>query len=567
MVQGLLRTLEASVRGVSKPVQNLHQAAYLLAGLTLVSQVLALLRDRLFAHEFGASMTLDLYYAAFKVPDLVFALVASLVSAYVLIPRIAGEGKEATRKLLSHAASFLLIGGGLAVLLLWGAMPSLLSSLFPTLAASAEADEFVLLSRLLLLQPVLLGLSGVLTSVTQVERRFVLFALSPVLYNLGIIGGALFLYPSLGVVGVGVGVVLGALAHLLIHLPVVAGAKVLPRLVVPSWRVIASVVQDSVPRSLALSMGAFTTLVLTILAAREAEGSVALLSLAGNLEAVPLALIGASYATAAFPVLSEEASGKRDEAFRATLSAAGRHLIFWSAVVAILTVVLRAHLVRVVYGTGAFDWDATRLAAALLAVLVVGLAAQGFILLASRAFYAARKSWLPLVIQVVGLLVSAGGAVALLAASEAFPGLRYFMEALFRIEGVPGSSVVFVAAGALLGQLVMGAVTLATIGIVSPGVAKEFFRPLFEGVAAGVVGATAAYGLLTAAGNIAPLTTFWSVFTQGAVAGIVGFTASAAVLALLESREFKDLYQSLRKISLSKALTPSGTVLNDRANP
>ena len=131
---------------------------------------------------------------------------------------------------------------------------------------------------------------------------------------------------------------------------------------------------------------------------------------------------------------------------------------------------------------------------------------------------------------------------------------------------MPGSSVILIAVGATAGQLVMGALALATVGIVSPGVAKEFLRPLLDGLAAGIVGATAVYGLLTAMGNIAPLTTFWSVFTQGAVAGIVGLAASAAVLALLENREFRDLYESLRKISVSKALAPSGTVLSDKAN-
>src|SRR6187549_2037087 len=98
MVTKILTTLTAPVRG-------LHQAAYVLAGLTFASQALALLRDRLFAHSFGAGDVLDLYYAAFKVPDLVFALVASLVSAYVLIPRLAKASPQESRKLLSHSAT------------------------------------------------------------------------------------------------------------------------------------------------------------------------------------------------------------------------------------------------------------------------------------------------------------------------------------------------------------------------------------------------------------------------------------------------------------------------------
>jgi putative peptidoglycan lipid II flippase len=556
MVQGILRTFSSSVRG-------LHQAAYLLAGLTLVSQVLALLRDRIFAHTLGASAALDLYFAAFRIPDVVFALVASLVSAYVIIPRIASKEHRDARTVLSHATSFLLIAGGAIALFLSFCMPSALGMLFP---AYVENEEFVLLSQFLLLQPILLGLSGVLTSVTQLERRFALFALSPVLYNLGIIFGAAFLYPSFGLVGIGVGVVLGALAHLLIHIPVVMHAKLLPKLVVPSWKIVSGIVKDSVPRSLALSMGAVTTLVLTTIAASLSAGSVAVFSLAGNLAAVPLALIGASYATAAFPVLAKDASENRSEAFKATLTAAARHLIFWSTVAALLTIVLRAHLVRAIFGTGAFDWDATRLSAAVLGVLIVGLVAQGIVLLASRAFYAARRSWNPLVIQIAGLAVSAASALAFLSAARSHPLLADFVEVMLRIDGIQGTDIVFIALGATLGQLVMGVLALATLPTVAPGVARSLARPFFEAAGAGLVGAAAAYGLLVLMGNLAPLSTLAAVFTQGFLAGMVGLIVSASVLALLENREFKDLYEALKKMTSARALQPSGTVLNDHAN-
>ncbi|HYF29007.1 MAG TPA: lipid II flippase MurJ, partial [Candidatus Paceibacterota bacterium] len=402
MVRDIVSTLRATGRRVLRPVSGLHQAAYLLAALTLASQVLALLRDRLFAHQFGAGELLDLYYAAFKVPDLVFALIASLVSAYVLIPRIAGANKDETRRLLSHTASFLLIAGGIICAGLALVAPSLLFALYPSFEGSAYAEEFVLLARILLIQPILLGLSGIITSVTQVNRRFLLYALSPVLYNLGIIAGALFLYPTMGLVGIGWGVVLGALLHLAIHIPVVAGAGLLPRPVLFSPGVVWSVARDSVPRSLALAAGAVTTLALTAIAATTGEGSIAVFTLAANLEAVPLSLIGVSYATAAFPVMAEHMNAKRYEEFRTTLLTAARHIIFWSAIVSVLALVLRAHIIRIVLGTGAFDWDATRLTAAILALLVLGLIAQGIILLSSRAFYAAGRSWNPLLIQLGG---------------------------------------------------------------------------------------------------------------------------------------------------------------------
>ncbi|MEK7515957.1 MAG: lipid II flippase MurJ, partial [Patescibacteria group bacterium] len=131
---------------ISAPVRGLHQAAYLLAGLTLASQLLALLRDRTFAHTFGAGEILDIYYAAFRVPDLVFALVASLVSAYVLIPRITGMDRESTRRLLSESATFLFVFGGLICIALAVFMPQFLVFLYPSFTGSAYQNEFVLLS-------------------------------------------------------------------------------------------------------------------------------------------------------------------------------------------------------------------------------------------------------------------------------------------------------------------------------------------------------------------------------------------------------------------------------------
>lgn len=553
MVQGILKTLGTSIRG-------LHQAAYLLAALTLGSQILALLRDRIFAGQFGAGNTLDLYYAAFRIPDLLFALVASLVSAYVLIPRIAKIGAHEVRALISQATSFLIISGGCIAIVLFACAPYLLSLTFPNLYA-AQGAEFTLLMRILLIQPILLGISGIIGSVTQIKRRFMLYALSPVLYNLGIIVGAVFFYESFGLVGIALGVILGSVLHVLVHIPVLLEVKAFPHLTVPSPAVILPIVRDSIPRSLALAFGALTMLSLTALASFVGEGSISVLTLALNLEAVPLSLIAASYATAAFPVLSEEAGGKHSAAFKATLAAAARHLIFWSSVATVLIIVLRAHIVRALLGSGSFDWNDTRLTAAILGIFSIALVAQGIVLLASRAFYAANRSWNPLVLQIVGLGASVSCAFLGLFLANTSPTFRFFIEGLMRVEDVPHAGVLFIALGGMVGQLIMGVLALVTLKQVAPGVASGLVRPLLEGTGAAIIGGAAAYGALTFMGNIAPLTTLFSVLAQGVTAGMVGLVAAAAVLILLENKEFRDVYEALRRItSAKKLLTPQSEI-------
>jgi len=535
---------------IAAPVRGLHQAAYLLAGLTLASQALALLRDRTFAHMFGASQILDLYYAAFRMPDLVFALVSSLVSAYVIIPRITGMDRESTRRLLSESATFLFGIGGLICIALCIFMPQFLALLYPNLVSSPYHAEFILLARILLLQPILLGLSGIFSSVTQVHRRFMLFALSPVLYNLGIILGTAFLYPVWGLPGIGIGVVIGAVAYLAVNIPVILNAGVMPHLRFPSFAIMIPVIRDSVPRSLALGMGSITALILTTFASRIGTGSISVFTLASNLEAVPLALIGSSYAVAAFPALSEARAVERRDEFTHILSSSARHIILWSLVFLGLIIVLRAYIVRVILGTGAFDWNATRLSAAMLAILAVGLVAQGLVLLFSRALYAVRQSWRPFLYQFAGMLFTVILATIFLSTSSI--ELPTSLAVLLRVSDVHGTTVLLVALAATLGQVFLAVLSLIALRTISRGLARMLLRPCIDGSLAALAGGVAAYGTLVLIGPIAPLTTLAAVFTQGFIAGMVGCAASAFALYLLGNKEFLVMASALDKLLRSR---------------
>lgn len=554
MVRKTFERIAGPVRGfqkaayvrISKPIRGLHQAAYLLAGLTLASQTLALLRDRTFAHTFGAGQVLDIYYAAFRVPDIVFALVSSLVSAYVLIPLITGMDKEDTRRLLSESATFLFVAGGLICIVLGIFMPQFLTLLYPSLVASPYHSAFILLARVLLIQPILLGLSGVIASVTQVHRRFMLFALSPVLYNLGIIFGTVVLYPVWGLAGIGIGVVMGAVGYLVVHIPVVMSAGVMPQFRLPTFSLMSPVVRNSVPRTLALGVNSITMLVLTAMASRLGTGDISVFTFAGNLEAVPLALIGSSYAVAAFPALSEALEKKDHGEFMKILSAGARHIILWSIVALGLIVVLRAHMVRVILGTGAFDWNATRLTAALLAICAVGLAVDALELLFSRALYAARQSWRPLGYQLAGGALTIVLAAVFLSPSRS--GMVAPLAALLKVSDVPGTSILLLALANIIGQFFLVLLSMVALRSVAPGLGRTLVRPVVDGSIAAIAGGVAAYAVLYIGGGILPLTTLMAVFTQGLVAGIVGLAAAAFSLYLTENEEFKIVIQALSKL-------------------
>lgn len=547
MVSKILERLAAPVRG-------LHQAAYWLMVLTLASQVLALVRDRTFAHAFGAGHVLDLYYGAFRVPDLVFALVSSLVSAYVLIPRMTGAAEEDTKKLLSETITFLVIVGGGLCLVLGVFAPQLLALLYPTFVSSPEWPQFVLLARILLAQPIILGISGIVTSTSQVHSRFVLYALSPVLYNLGIIFGTLVLFPWYGLPGIGIGVLLGAFGNVIIHLPMLRELNIVPHIAWPTRATMVPIVRDSIPRSLALGMGSFTALGLTAIAGQLSTGSISTFTFASNLEAVPLSLIGASYAVAAFPALSASA-GKDPEKFRDVLSMSARQIVLWSTVLIGLIIVLRAYIVRIILGSGAFDWNATRLTAALLGILVIGLVAQGLVLLFSRALYAAKQSWRPLLYQIGGFFVTLGVAYGILKSSGGIGPVIQPLETLLRVSHVPGTAVLVLAFAATLGQIAVALASIFALYAIAPRLARELLRPLYQGVAATVVGGVVAYASLSVTGGIAPLSTLYSVFFQGLLAGVLGLGAALVVLGGLKNAEFLDMYLALKKrVSARRAL-------------
>src|SRR3989344_3676491 len=238
---------------LSYEVRGLHVAVYILAFSALLSSLLALVRDRLLAHAFGASATLDVYYAAFRIPDLIFVATGALVSVYILIPELAKRAPESQRKYIDTVlVGFSILAVAISAIAFIAA-PFFLALLFPQLMSSG--GELVLLTRIMLLQPIFLGLSNILAAITQVRSRYALYSLSPLLYNLGIIIGVLLLYPLWGIAGLAVGVVLGAFMHFAIQIPTSYSDGFfhsVPHLSEP--KVLLETVFISIPRALALSM-------------------------------------------------------------------------------------------------------------------------------------------------------------------------------------------------------------------------------------------------------------------------------------------------------------------------
>lgn len=528
----------------------MHEAAYLLALFALLSQLLALVRDRLLAGTFGAGHTLDLYYAAFRVPDFLFATVASLLSLYALLPvlsRLEREhpdfvGSFLRRTLLAFFVAMAAVSGVAFIF-----APQLVALAVPGIAA-ASMPALVMLTRILLLQPILLGASNILANLTQLRHRFLLYSISPLLYNLGIIIGVVFLYPRFGVVGLGFGVVMGAVLHMGVQLPFFLGERgkeILP------WRrffpLIREVLLLSVPRTLSLSAGQISLLCIVAIASLLSAGSISVFSFAWNLQAVPLTIIGVSYSVAAFPTLSRLFAGGEHSVFAEHIESALRHMIFWSVPATALIIVLRAHIVRAILGAGAFDWSATRLTAALLALFILSLLAQSGSLLIARAYYAAGRTLRPFLWGLIDVAVSVASAAALVVLFQHSEFFRALVESLLRVEDVPGTAVLMLALGITLGSIARFVVGFTFFVRDFKLAFRGLGRLLFESSSAAIVGAAAAYGMLRLFGPLLDTTTAVGILVQGAAAGITGLAATALILALLRNTELKEVIGALRR--------------------
>ncbi len=532
-----------------RETHSLNQAAILLGFLSLASQLVGFLRDRLLASHFGAGTTLDLYYAAFRIPDFLFVTVASVVSLSVLVPFIiekSGEGREALKEFLNQIFSFFIYFMFIVVGVTYYFMPEFSALLFKGFSPEA-LEKVVFISRLMLFSPLLLGVSNLFGSITQAYNRFMIYAFAPVLYNAGIVIGTLLFSDHFGIEGVAVGVVLGALMHLLIQIPFLMGEKLIPSFrFTLNYQLIKKVVKISLPRTLTLSMSSIVFVFLVALASRIEEGSVSILNFANNLQTISLSLIGVSYSLAAFPTLTRKFQEKNIPAFLEQMKATARLIIFWSLPFTALMVVLRAQIVRVLLGSGLFDWTATRLTAAAVALFVLSTVFQSLLLLLMRGFYSAGHTKKPFYINLVSTVVLLSSTYGLLKLFYASNSFSYFITSMMKVEDVHGSAMLMLPLGFSLGMIFNGLLLWMAFEQEFRGFSRGVARSLFHGVGASVIMGSVGYAGLNFFDRFFNLDTSAGIFLQGLCSGLLAIVAGITILAMLKSPELSDIFHALK---------------------
>lgn len=532
-----------------KETKTIFGAAMILGALSFASRLVGFVRVRVLSGEFGAGDILDVYNAAFKLPDFLFGLivVGALSASFIPLFTRAYTASGSHARAWEFTNNVLhLIGGAMIVLSI--ILAFLARPLAEVIAPGFSPEKQIMVAeflRVLLLAQIFLAGSVVFGSVLQSLKRFALYALAPIFYNFGIIAGALWIVPSIGPIGLAWGVVLGAALHFFLQF---FGALASGYRYKPVWHVRDKDSQEMFllmgPRMLGIGVSHVQLLMFASLASFLPSGNLTMFQIAYDIQFFPVGIIGVSYAIAAFPNFTEALIKDDRKEFVRVFSGTVRQILFFLVPLTLAFLVFRAQAVRLVAGAGAFDWAATIETANILACFSLSFVAQSLVYVLSRAFFALKDTATPLVAGVVATVfafVTAMWLVPMLGASG--------LAVAFSLAATINLALLWVPLRQRIGtldeaRLVRSLAIFSVAGMVS-GVTMQFLKPLSL--------------------QLVPLDTFAGVFLQASLAGGAGLVVYVAICALLRSEELQGVRDALAKKALQRAkpvemIPPESTV-------
>lgn len=410
---------------ISQKKLTVPSAAVILGVTYAVSNILGVFRERLIAAKFGATHLTDIFYASFKIPDIIFnLLVLGAVSAAfipIFVEHLSEKKNEDANYVASNLLNFLLllslILGVVIYVMAWKLVPMLLPGFFSNgKNMDINTLELAVTSvRIMLLSPLFFAVSAVLGGILNSHKKFFFYALAPVIYNISIITGIVFFSgkTSSPIYGLLAGVIMGAFLHAAIQVPsaIRSGFRWKPVLNFSKYE-LPQIVKLTIPRVLTMGAQQVNILVDTIIASYFV-GGITVLNFANNIQTVPTVIFAIAIATAVFPLLSEQRSKGENNNFKKTLSESIRKILFYMIPASIGMIALRAQIVRLIYGVGHFNWEDTFWTTKALGFFAVGLVAQGLIPILLRAFYAVKDTKKPFFIGLGTMVINIIFAVSL----------------------------------------------------------------------------------------------------------------------------------------------------------
>jgi putative peptidoglycan lipid II flippase len=449
---------------------SLAKSAGIVAGAFVMSRALGLVREIVLARQFGTSEELSAYISAFRIPDLLFLVVMAGAFGSAFIPVFSGflgDGEDASAWKL---ASVILNLSGVAILvtsvLAWIAAPQLVHFVVAPGASAPIQELTTKCMRLLLLSPIFLGFGIAAKGILEGQDLFTLPALAPVIYNTATIIGAILLGPRIGVYGVAIGVVVGAIGFLALEIPGLIRSGMHYSLSFnPRTLGVGDVGRLLAPRLIGQAAFQINFIAVTNLAWRTGDQSVSAINYAWQLLMLPHGVLALSISTVILPTLSRLWQQGDVAAFRSTLGSAVRPLFFLSLPAAVVLFEFRTPIVQSLFQTGAFSAQSTALVSAPLAFLAAGLVSYAFVEALTRAYYAMHDTKTPVIagVAIIALNLALGAA---LLGSMGYLALAFSLSASTTVEAVILAAVLWRRLGGVMrGTLTWAARVIAASGI------------------------------------------------------------------------------------------------------
>lgn len=403
-------TFKERIRHLSQKKQStILSASLVLAVAFSLSSVLGLLRNRfLYAQFFSCCMAqLDVYNAAFRIPDLIFKLLVTGVLSASFIPVFSSylhKDKKVADEIASTVINLLLIVFFFISLIAF----IFIQPISNIIASGFSPDQILLmasLSRILLIAQIFFLLSNFVTGILQVNQIFIVPAISPIVYNIFIILSIYTLAPIFGIYGVAIGTVVGAFFHLAIQIPVLRrqGFVYYP-IIRTKMSGVKEIFRLMIPRILSLGLGEIENTVTLFFASSLASGSISLLNLALQFMYLPSRIFGTTVGQASLPILSKSIAKNELHTFRNTVNKIIVQSLFIATPISVLILVERVSIIRLLYGSREFPWSATILTSRILAFLIPGIACQAVIQILIRSFYALHNTKIPFFVSTISLI-------------------------------------------------------------------------------------------------------------------------------------------------------------------
>lgn len=510
---------------------SIKSATGILVITLLFSNIMGMIRDHFLAQKIPISM-LDTYYAAFRLPDLIFNLLVLGAISAAFIPVFTNYLSKNEEKEAWHMANSFLNIAIIALIIFTIILAILMPYLMPLLVphfTPEKQDLTTKLARVMLLSPIFFGISYIFGGILNSYKRFVAYSIAPLFYNLAIILATVFLADKYGVWGVAYGVIIGAFLHMLIQVPAVVklGYKYQPILDIRNSGV-RKIFKLMVPRTIGLGSMQLMLLVYTAIASTLTSGSVAIYNLADNIQTMPIVVFGTSFATAIFPSLSESISlGKKDQ-FTSYVWKGIRAILYLLIPAGVGMIFLRAQIVRLILGSGHFGWEQTINTANTLGYLSISLFAQGLTALLARSFYALHNTKTPMIVGIISFVISI---------------ILGFV--LAPIMGIVGLGLAY-SIGSIMNVILLYTLLRREVAEIRSQEASafSFIIKILWSTLAMVVAVQLAKTLVP---YFADMTRFWGVLTQAVIAIVLGSSTYLLMTWLLGCEEIKDIIVLIKR--------------------